>query len=78
VTVYTADVVNYEETAAKHGWPIEMDKAGSRGGTYLAWRASRRAGHTELSWDAFKAAVRFVKDIGSTAATPTVPGPDPG
>ena len=78
VQVYGADIINYEETAAKHRWPMVKD-GGVKMGYYLAWRASLREGRTTLSWEDFKETTRFIKDLdGGGVAGPTPPGPVPG
>jgi hypothetical protein len=79
VQIYGADIISYEETAAKHGWPTDLQKAGARGTFYLAWRASLREHKTDLTWEQFKTTTRFVQDVpGPDVASPTGPGPVPG
>jgi len=79
VQIYGSDIINYEETAAKHRWPPVKD-GGVMLAYYLAWRASSREGRTDASWETFKATTRFVKDVTEPGdvAHPTRPGVDPG
>jgi hypothetical protein len=80
VQVYGSDMINYEETAVVHRWPMIKD-AGVMLGYYLAWRASLREGRTDATWEVFKTTTRFVKDVSNPAADvahPTPPGPVPG
>ena len=78
VQVYGIDMINYEEAAAKHRWPMIKD-GGVMMSYYLAWRASLREGRTDAAWETFKTTVRFVADVKTDdMARPTPPGPGPG
>lgn len=79
VQAYNRDMVQFEETAATHGW-----KANSPGNApfkwlaFLAWAALRRNKVITVAWPPFEENTAEVSDLNNATATPTPPGPDPG
>lgn len=82
VQVYNADMVLWEETAARHRWPTTMQNSPIKWLTFLAWAAARRTGviDSAVTWESFLAATATVTDKTKRddTATPTGPGPGPG
>jgi hypothetical protein len=81
VQALNPDMINWEETAARHGWKANTPGvAPFKWLTFLAWSAARRGGLTDLSWEQFAATTAQVTDVSKPADTarPTLPGPDPG
>lgn len=88
VQTYNPDLISWDRTRAKHGWPT-MDKAPFLWMTFLAWAASRREGRVprETTWEVFEktclevGTVTTDDDAGaeeSAVGLPTPPGPGPG
>lgn len=50
LVVGNPDMVRWDLTAAKHGWPA-MDKAPMLWATFVAWRAAVRTGVYDGTWE---------------------------
>lgn len=80
VQAFNPDLVRYERTASKHGWP-GPDKEPVTWLTFLAWSAGRREKliPADLSWETFNTETCLqVSSPSATTVPPTPPGPDPG
>lgn len=83
VQALNPDMINWEETAARHGWKANTPAvAPFKWLTFLAWSAARRTGQIDQSvgWESFCANTAQVSDVSKAAdvAHPTDPGPGPG
>ena len=84
------DVLRYQETAQKHGWPslTVRNEVGTMPhldyeDTFLAWAALRRTGQYEGKWETFKDAdcvdlAIEVEDVRPTERSPGGPTLPPG
>src|SRR5262245_46772947 len=87
VQVLNADLLNWDRTAARHGWP-DMKSAPFLWLTFITWTALRRTGQLDrdLSWEAFSStrcvAVRNLTESEGTGAAdvadPTLAVVEPG
>lgn len=83
VQALNPDMINWEETAARHGWKANTPAvAPFKWLTFLAWSAARRTGQIaeSVTWDQFAKTTAQVTDVsqGGDQARPTPPGVDPG
>lgn len=81
VQALNPDMVNWEETAARHKWAANSPGTSPfKWLTFLAWSASRRTGLTEQTWEQFLQGTAQVSDVSGApdVARPTPPGPVPG
>ena len=83
VQALNPDMINWEETAARHGWKANTPSvAPFKWLTFLAWSAARRTGQIDqaVSWETFAATTAQVSDVSAAGdvAGPTLPGPGPG
>jgi len=83
VQALNPDMINWEETAARHGWKANTPGvAPFKWLTFLAWSAGRRTGVIDqaVTWEAFAATTAQVSDVSKAddQARPTLPGPGPG
>lgn len=79
VQAYNPDLLAFEDTAAKHRWKGPAD-APFRWLTFLAWSASRRAGHIDntVTWEQFAATTLQVRNLENDTANPTREAPEIG
>lgn len=83
VQALNPDMINFEETAARHGWKANTPgNAPFKWLTFLAWSAARRTGAIDqsVSWESFRDNTAQVTDVthAGDQAGPTRPGPEPG
>ena len=83
VQALNPDMINWEETAARHGWTANTPGvAPFKWLTFLAWSAARRTGQIDqsVSWESFAATTAQVSDVSGACdvARPTGPGHTPG